>query len=126
MSILSDPRFRKRLKLYFFGFVLGIVLVIFFFRDRFPSDASKQEVRASFKEDTLLLNDAVQHRIDSLGIEREAFKDSLMKGSFILPSQRDKNSKVFHIRTKGSLKMKARLKVLGDESTLAERVRFLP
>lgn len=124
MNPLKDPRFLKRLRLYFFGFLIGILFVIFLFRDRFPEAVDEDKLRDSFESDSLVLSADAEQGLDSLGLTLRAFRDSLLKGDFILPEHQGEAPRSFHIVTNGEPSMKVRMKVLDGGRTRAEAIRF--
>ncbi|MFB6258720.1 MAG: hypothetical protein ABEH38_08505 [Flavobacteriales bacterium] len=126
MPMLKDRRFQKRLMLFLVGLLLGTLMVIGFFNDRFPSAPSSEKVRSSLKADSLLIGEKALARIDSLGIPRKAFKETLLSGEFILPSRRGGNTNTFHILTQGDPPLKVRLKVVDEQRTRVEHIKSRP
>ncbi len=124
MGFLTDPRFQRRLMLYLFGILIGSLLVVVFFKDRFPDAPTDGEVRKSFKEDSLVIAEPVRSTLDSLGLPPNEFKARLGEGKFILPTRRDPERKKFYIRTEEDPRMKVRLEVLDEERTEATSLTF--
>lgn len=119
MRFFKDPKFWHRLRLYLFGFLIGILLVLALFKDRIPSFSSEGRLRDSFEKDRLVLSDPVQRRIDSLGWKQEAFRDSLLKGEFTLLEEANGNDRSFLITKDGELSFQVRMEVVDNERTRA-------
>lgn len=126
MGRLSDPRFLKRLRLYIYGVLFGILMVVFLFPKRcgFPDVPSREEVRGSFRKDSLLLSDRVETRLDSLEMDTARFRSLLLDGEFLLPKRKDRDRKSFQILTEEEPKMKVFLQVLDDGGTRADSILF--
>lgn len=127
MSFLGNSRFLKRIRLYMVGFFLGILLVLFIFPKRcgFPDPPTTEEVRSSFRRDSLLMGSDVAERVDSIGMDRTAFKEHLGKGRFILPKRKDLHGKRFRIETEDPA-MKAFLEVQKEGGTRVDSLQFHP
>ena len=127
MSYLGNSHFLKRFRLYMVGFSLGLLLVIFIFPKRcgFLDTPTEDEVRGSFRKDSLLLAPRVEDRIDSIGMERGRLKEHLSQGSFILPKRKDLHGKRFRIETSDP-SMKAFLEVQKEGGTRVDSLFTRP